>query len=57
MEKNRQEAERAKVDYSSFLSKQIQTKEFVDKLVKEEKQKQGEYMQNKIKLIEQQQQL
>lgn len=39
MEKNKVEAMRTKQDYSTFLSKQIQTKEFVDKLINEEKKR------------------
>lgn len=51
IEKNWLDAMKTKVDYSHFLSKQIQTKEFVDKLVKDEKRVQGEYMLNKAKLF------
>ncbi len=57
MEKNKVEAMRTKQDYSTFLSKQIQTKEFVDKLINEEKKRQGEYMLNKAKIIEEQTQM
>ena len=44
IERNKLDAMKNKQDYSTFLSKQIQTKEFVDKLINEEKAKQGQYM-------------
>lgn len=52
MRKNRETQEVAKQDYSRFLSKQINSKEAVNKIFEQEKQRFGQQMQYKQMLVE-----
>ena len=54
MQSNRQNAAVAKKDYGQFLSRQIETKNYVGKLKSEQKQQIGEIMNYKRKMIENQ---